>query len=194
LKWAESADGFIDLERTDGQPVILSSPLTSMLAHKRRAETDAIMVGTRTALLDNPSLTVRHWHGRHPLRVVFDRSLSLPHHLRLFDGRVPTLVFTAIERPDEKNVTYIRLNYARPLLPQALESLHQRGIQSLLVEGGSRLLQSFIDADLWDEAYCEKCPVALHTGVRAPRMDKACKDSSQACFGREVVRFLRSSL
>lgn len=78
LKWAESADHFIDLERTDGQPVVLSSPLTSMLVHKRRAESVAIMVGRRTALLDNPSLTVRNWYGRNPIRVVLDRTLSLP--------------------------------------------------------------------------------------------------------------------
>ena len=78
LKWAESADHFIDVERTDGNPVILSSPLTSMLVHKKRAEADAIMVGRRTALLDNPSLTVRHWVGRSPVRVVLDRTLKLP--------------------------------------------------------------------------------------------------------------------
>ena len=103
LKWAESADHFIDVERTDGNPVVLSSPLTSMLVHKKRAETDAIMVGRRTSLLDNPSLTVRNWYGRNPVRIVLDRALSLPHSLRLFDGEVPTIVFTAEKHPD-KNI------------------------------------------------------------------------------------------
>ena len=94
LKWAESADHFIDIERTDGKPVVLSSPLTSMLVHKKRAEADAIMVGRRTALLDNPSLTVRNWYGHNPIRVVLDRTLSLPNDLQIFDGNVPTLIFT----------------------------------------------------------------------------------------------------
>ena len=94
LKWAESADRFIDIERTSGMPLILSSPLTSMLVHKKRAEADAIMVGRRTALLDNPSLTVRNWYGHNPIRVVLDRTLSLPNDLQIFDGNVPTLVFT----------------------------------------------------------------------------------------------------
>ena len=86
LKWAESADQFIDIERIDGNPVLLSSPLTSMLVHKIRAENTAIMVGRRTALLDNPSLTVRNWYGRNPIRIVLDRNLSLPNDLQIFNG------------------------------------------------------------------------------------------------------------
>ena len=77
LKWAESQDGFIDLNRTAGNPVKLSTPLTSMIVHKKRSESDAIMVGTRTALLDNPSLTVRNWYGKNPIRIVLDKDLSL---------------------------------------------------------------------------------------------------------------------
>ncbi|MGG6494912.1 UNVERIFIED_CONTAM: dihydrofolate reductase family protein, partial [Bacteroidetes bacterium 56_B9] len=92
LKWAESADGFIDLCRTEGNPVILSTPLTSMLVHKKRAEHSAILVGTRTAKLDNPSLNVRNWYGRSPIRLVIDRKQSLSPTLHLFDGSVLTLV------------------------------------------------------------------------------------------------------
>ena len=95
LKWAQSADGFIDVERTSGKPVVLSTPITSMYVHKQRAEHQAILVGRRTALLDNPSLTVRNWYGKNPLRLVIDKDLSLPSDLHLFDGSVPTLVFTA---------------------------------------------------------------------------------------------------
>ena len=123
LKWAESADHFIDLERTDGQPVVLSSPLTSMLVHKRRAESVAIMVGRRTALLDNPSLTVRNWYGRNPIRVVLDRTLSLPNDLQLFDGNVPTLVFTANKHPEAKNITYITIDFNHNLFTQIMEEL-----------------------------------------------------------------------
>ena len=159
LKWAESADHFIDLERTDGQPVVLSSPLTSMLVHKRRAESVAIMVGRRTALLDNPSLTVRNWYGRNPIRVVLDRTLSLPNDLQLFDGNVPTLVFTANK-------------------------------QSLLVEGGSQLFQSFIANELWDEIYIEKCPNKLYSGVKAPEICDKFSYSTEEHFGRQFWHYI----
>ena len=90
LKWAQSADGFIDVLRQEGTPVKLSSPITSMYVHKLRAEHQAILVGRKTALLDNPSLTVRDWYGKNPLRMVIDRELSLSSSLRLFDGSTPT--------------------------------------------------------------------------------------------------------
>ena len=95
LKWAQSADGFIDVLRQKGMPVKLSSPITSMYVHKLRAEHQAILVGRKTALLDNPSLTVRDWYGKNPLRMVIDRELSLPSSLRLFDGSTPTWLHPA---------------------------------------------------------------------------------------------------
>lgn len=94
LKWAESTDGFIDINRTGGKPIKLSNPLTSMLVHKKRAEHDAILVGRRTALLDNPSLSTRNWYGKHPVRLVIDKELTLPRDLELFSGRIKTFVFT----------------------------------------------------------------------------------------------------
>lgn len=126
LKWAESADGFIDLIRTAGTPVILSSPLTAMLAHKRRAESAAILVGTRTALLDNPSLTVRNWYGENPVRIVLDRSLTLPPSLHLFDGNVSTVVCTAQQHPQEHLISYLIFDYKKPLLPQLMTYLYQQ--------------------------------------------------------------------
>ncbi|MDR1003705.1 MAG: bifunctional diaminohydroxyphosphoribosylaminopyrimidine deaminase/5-amino-6-(5-phosphoribosylamino)uracil reductase RibD [Prevotellaceae bacterium] len=176
LKWAESADRFIDVCRTGGTPVILSTPQTSMLVHKMRAAHSAILVGTRTTLLDNPSLTVRRWHGRSPVRLVLDRTRSLPADLHLFDGSVPTLVFTEqptpaslpLHLPTPTGVEYIPLDYSRDILPQLMQVLYQRKLQSLLVEGGSTLLQSFIDAGLWDEAVIEESPMRLQSGVPAP--------------------------
>lgn len=99
LKWAQSADGFLDIRREDGNAVRLSTPLSTLAVHKMRAEQKAILVGRRTALLDNPSLTVREWYGQNPLRLVIDRQLTLPPHLHLFDGSTPTLVFTEKKRP-----------------------------------------------------------------------------------------------
>ena len=169
LKWAQSADGFMDVERNDGEPVKLSSPLTQLIAHKRRAEHQAIIVGTQTARLDNPSLNVRDWCGPQPLRIVIDKDLTLPRHLHLFDGSQPTLVVT------EKNETIagamtFQVDFNQSILPQLMEELQRRNIQSLLVEGGSKLLQSFIDEGLWDEAYVEHCPQVLGHGILSPSL------------------------
>lgn len=171
LKWAQSSDRFIDRLRSSSQeaPVVFSTSESSMLVHRQRAGVQAIMVGRRTALLDNPSLTVRHWPGDSPLRVVIDRECSLPDNLHLFDGTVPTLVFTACtDVPVRERVEYVTLDFVQPVLPQLLTELYARRVQSLLVEGGVALLQSFIDAGLWDEAHVETAPFALHEGVAAP--------------------------
>ena len=193
LKWAESADHFIDIERTNGKPVILSSPLSSMLVHKKRAEADAIMVGRRTALLDNPSLTVRNWYGHNPIRIVLDRSLSLPNDLQIFDGDIPTLIFTEKKRSEEKNITYITIDFSHNPLIQIMEELYQRKIQSLLVEGGSQLLQSFIDNGLWDEAFIEKCPCRLYSGVKAPEISDKFSYSTEEHFERQIWHYIHQT-
>lgn len=193
LKWAESADGFIDKMRTDGHPVQLSTPLTSMLVHKRRAESDAIMVGTRTALLDNPSLTVRNWYGHNPVRVVLDRNRSLPASLHLFDNSTRTLVFTAQEYPNGKCTEYLPLDYSADILPQVMEALYSRGIQSLLVEGGSELLQSLINAALWDEAFVERSATILESGVKAPEINDKKRYSTEKNFGVTAEHYFRSA-
>ncbi len=168
LKWAESADGFIDIKRENGSPVVLSTPITSMYVHKQRAEHKAILVGRRTALLDNPSLTTRNWYGANPLRLVIDRTLLLPSHLKLFDHSTPTLVFTEKEKANEANLDYITIDFSKDILPQILTVLYERKIQSLLVEGGTTLLQSFIDSELWDDIYVEHSEKILNDGVKSP--------------------------
>lgn len=172
LKWAESADGFIDINRENGSPVVMSTPITSMYVHKQRAEHKAILVGRKTALLDNPSLTTRNWYGANPLRLVIDRSLTLPSDLRLFDHSTPTLVFTEREKTAEENLEYITLDFSKDILPQILTVLYERKIQSLLVEGGTTLLQSFIDTELWDEIFVEHSAKVLGEGVKSPVIHK----------------------
>ena len=180
LKWAESADGFIDLERTDGHPYVFSSPLTSMISHKRRTEHAAILVGRRTALLDNPSLTARHWFGKGPIRLVIDKNLTLPKELSLFDGKTQTIVFTDKQQISNlPQTSYVAIDFRLNILPQIMKELYKQKIQSLIVEGGSMLLQSFIDAGLWDEAYIEKSDVVLVKGVKAPQFPK------NYCFSKE---------
>lgn len=190
LKWAESADGFMDKHRTGGTPVHLSTPLTSMLVHKRRAEADAILVGRRTALLDNPSLTVRHWYGCNPVRVVLDREGSLPASSHLFDQSVRTLVLTTQTRANSQNTEYISLDFQSPILPQIMQVLYERKLQSLLVEGGSTLLRSFINANLWEEAFVEVCPCGLESGVKAPEIRDKYHYSTHPHFGARIEHYI----
>lgn len=191
LKWAQSADGFIDISRTEGSPVVLSTAETQMLVHKHRSECKAILVGRRTALLDNPSLTVRNWWGENPLRLVIDRELTLPVSLHLFDGTVPTVVFTEKEKEDGIGVEYCKLDFKIDILPQIMSCLYQRGIQSLLVEGGRELLQSFIDSELWDEIYIECSTRLLKEGVHAPSLSTALHFELYKRWGIDYLHFMQ---
>ncbi|MDR2809274.1 MAG: bifunctional diaminohydroxyphosphoribosylaminopyrimidine deaminase/5-amino-6-(5-phosphoribosylamino)uracil reductase RibD [Tannerellaceae bacterium] len=170
LKWAQSADGFIDKVRVDASapPVRFSSPATLQLVHKKRAEVDAIMVGTHTALLDNPSLTMRYWSGASPVRVALDRQLRIPPHYHLLDDSVRTLVFTAMERENTRRTEYIRIDFGSDVLRQVLSHLYHLKLMSLLVEGGAVLLNHFLQEELWDEVQVETASFCLGDGVKAP--------------------------
>lgn len=188
LKWAQSSDGFIDRLRTGGEPLHLSSPLTLMRVHRLRAEHSAILVGSRTALLDNPTLNVRHWSGPQPVRIVIDRQGQLPQeHLHLFDGSLRTLVLT--ETPGSYPVEYRKLDFNAPLPPQIAALLHQEGLQSLLVEGGRITLQSFIDAGLWDEAFVEEAPLIVGRGVTAPSLKEFKSVEVEQYFGHLIRHY-----
>ena len=170
LKWAESADGYMDIRRDGGSPVVLSNAVSSTHVHKLRAENMAILVGTNTARLDNPSLTVRNWSGENPVRLVIDRRLELPKTLHLLDGSVPTYVFTEEEREDEVNLHYVRLDFGSEIVPQILSFLYEKKLQTLMVEGGSQTLSSFIDSGLWDEAFVEHAGRCLGDGICSPEL------------------------
>ncbi len=169
LKWAQSADGFLDRLRTDASvpAARLSCATTVRMVHKLRSEVDAIMVGTHTAYLDNPSLTVHHWAGKHPVRVLSDRTLRVPTSASLFDGTVRTLVYNAQKSGVEGPTEYLPLDLTAPIIPQILQSLHEKRIQSLLVEGGALLHRRFMELGLWDEARIETTPAVLGSGVKA---------------------------
>jgi len=170
LKWAQSADGFIDKIRknTSEPPVHLSSPRTQQLAHKLRTEVSAIMVGTNTAILDNPSLTARNWAGETPVRVAIDRHLRIPTGYHLLDGSYPTIIFTEECAEDKENVEYIRINFEEDIIPGILNHLYRRNLTSLLVEGGATLHNYFLNADVWDEIRVETASHNLCEGVAAP--------------------------
>lgn len=197
LKWAQSSDGYIDLLRDGGAAVKISSPVSQVAVHKLRAHYDAILVGRHTALLDNPSLDIRHWAGRAPLRLVIDKNGTLPADLKMFDGVLPTIVYTACEKEGKfgKNIEQVVLDFSAPLLPRILEHLHSLKINSLLVEGGATVLQSFLDAGLWDEARVEVNPaLELGDGVVAPSVPVDVSCVTERLAGNEIWRFYRQKL
>ena len=194
LKWAQTADGFIDVGREGGAPLHISTPVSQVAVHKLRSRHDAILVGTRTALLDNPSLNLRHWTGRVPLRLVIDRAGVLPVGLNLFDGSFPTVIYTkkTIDGKFGKNVEQVELDFSGDILLQILAHLHSLKVQSLLVEGGAKLLQSFIDASLWDCARVEVNPsLVVRSGVAAPVLPENSLVSREKCDGNEILLFSR---
>lgn len=181
LKWAQTRDSFIDVIRQDPaneHPQWISNPISRMLVHKWRSEEQSILVGTQTALMDDPQLNVREWSGKSPLRMVIDRHLQLPEHLKLFYPTQPTMVFNEIKDDVIGNIRYIRLDFTKSILRDMLHFLYHEGIQSVLVEGGRKLLMSFIDENLWDEARVFIGPQRFEEGVEAPRINHVVPEKS----------------
>jgi diaminohydroxyphosphoribosylaminopyrimidine deaminase/5-amino-6-(5-phosphoribosylamino)uracil reductase len=171
LKWAQTKDGFIDMKRDHTyptEPAWISNPVSKMLVHKWRSEEQAILVGTNTALLDNPRLNVREWPGSSPIRLIIDRNLRLPEQLHIFDNSEKTWVFNALHHKEEGNIRYIRLDFSNGILNQLMDYLYEKEIQSLIVEGGKKLLDSLLTEGLWDEARVVTGNKLFGSGVPAP--------------------------
>ena len=168
LKWAQTADGFIARKNYDSKWI--SNWLSRKLVHKWRAELDAIMVGTNTAKYDNPQLNVRSWSGKSPMRIVIDKHLKLNNELKLFDQSIPTVCYNFIKDESIENLSYVKLADAENILEQILAHLNELKIQTLFVEGGSQLLQSFIDQNLFDEARVFESGSFFGDGIAAPKL------------------------
>ena len=168
LKWAETADGF--LAGRYYQSIKISCPQANLLTHQWRAEEQAILVGTRTALHDNPRLSVRDWPGPQPIRAVIDKNLSLPPTHHLLDGSQPTIIYTYRQPRHTANLDHVSLSEADDLIPQVLADLYQRQVQSVLVEGGPTVLNALLQAGLWDEVRVFRAPGKLGQGIAAPRL------------------------
>jgi diaminohydroxyphosphoribosylaminopyrimidine deaminase / 5-amino-6-(5-phosphoribosylamino)uracil reductase len=150
LKWAQTANGIIG--NKDHSRLLVSNEYSNRLVHQWRSEEAAIMVGTNTALYDNPSLTNRLWSGGQPVRLVLDMDLHLPSNLHLFDGTVNTIVLNGRKEEQRGLLHYCMLKKEDTVITQIYQALHRMNIQSVLVEGGAQLLQSFIDVQSYDEA------------------------------------------
>lgn len=168
LKWAESADGFID--GFGEKPMWLTNDESRCLVHKMRAEEAAIMVGTTTAIKDNPSLTTRAWSGPSPVRVALDRQLKIPATHQLLDGSTRTIIFTQESRESYNNTEFVTLDYSEDIISQCLDFLYKEGLNSLIVEGGAKLINSFIEQDLWEEAWQYIGQVKLIDGINSPKL------------------------
>ena len=171
LKWAQTIDGYIDIVRKNKQQAQLtwiSNKISRMLVHKWRAEEHAILVGTNTALIDNPQLNIRFWHGNNPLRIVLDRKLRLPADLHLFDKTLNTIVFNEKKEQSGGKIEYIKINFDDNILEEILKFLFLKEIQSVIVEGGKMLLESFIEKKIWDEARVFIGNKEFKEGTRAP--------------------------
>lgn len=168
LKWAETADGFIARKNFDSKWI--SNEHSRQLVHKWRTEEDAVLVGTSTALYDNPALTVRDWKGRNPVRIVIDRHGRLPQTLTLFDGQQQTLCYTIAKSQTGTNLEFIQLP-ENEFLQALMRDLHKRNIQSVIIEGGATTLQQLINNRQWDEARVFTSDQNFDSGISAPQFN-----------------------
>lgn len=158
LKWAETFDGFIAPEtKQTKKPVWITNEFSRQLVHKWRAEEQAILVGTTTVLEDNPSLTVRNWSGKHPIRIVINRASKLSKDYSVFNNNSETCIISENE-----------INFNKPLAQEICKFLYSKDINSVIIEGGAQTLQTFIDENLWDEARVFKGKCEFKTGIKAP--------------------------
>lgn len=194
LKWAETKDGYIApsvAHRNERAPVWITSTYSRQLVHKWRSEEQAILIGTHTALDDNPQLTLRNWSGNNPIRVVIDKTNQISKESYIFDNQAQTIVFTANQSNNfSDTVQLITIDFTANVIQQILTHLHQLAIQSILIEGGKITLQSFIDANLWDEARLFIGDCTFNEGVAAPKIDT--KPSIKTKIGTDELQLIRN--
>ena len=170
LKWAETQDGFIaPLQKEEQKPVWITNLNSRQLVHKWRTEEQAILVGTKTVIDDNPQLNARDWDGNNPIRVVIDQNNRIPKTAHVFDNQTKTIVFSNKKStPSLKNTILEVIDFQQNIAQQIVDKLFQHQIQSVIIEGGTQTLQTFIDANLWDEARVFIGNCTFEKGVKAP--------------------------
>lgn len=176
LKWAESQDGFLSPKKEENKerkPVWITNTYSRQLVHKWRSEEQAILVGTQTVIADNPKLNTRNWAGNNPIRVVLDQNRSIKKNSFVLDDSIKTILFTKSKTAvDKENTTFEIVDFDQNIIPQILEVLHQNQIQSIIIEGGLKTLQSFIDQNIWDESRIFIGKTIFEEGTKAPFLSK----------------------
>jgi diaminohydroxyphosphoribosylaminopyrimidine deaminase / 5-amino-6-(5-phosphoribosylamino)uracil reductase len=189
LKWAQTLNGRIG--HADRTRLVISNEYSNRVVHKWRSEEASILVGTNTARHDDPSLTTRLWTGNDPVRLVIDMDLSLPLKLKLFDGSVRTVVFNTVKHEENDRLHFYRVSPGQRLVEQISNALYRLKIQSVIVEGGARLLQQFIDEGLWDEArVITNTDMYIADGLAAPVLGKAQLDKSEQILN-DIIHWYR---
>lgn len=182
LKWAQTKDGFIDKNRGAdevGLQLKISGDAGNKLAHQWRSHHQGILIGTKTALMDNPRLSVRLAEGKNPVRIVIDKELKIPTDYHLLDGSIPTIVFTHQKKEKTKNIEYITAPKSDSMLSFIMDELYKKNIQSVLVEGGAEVHTSFIQQNMWDEAFVLISKKEIQKGVKAPLINKRARHTSK---------------
>ena len=167
LKWAQTSDGFVARENYDSKWI--SNSYSRQLVHKWRTEEDAILVGKNTAIHDDPLLTSREWKGNNPIRVLLDSNLEVNKTFNLFNEDAPTLILNSIKEEKAGNIEWIKTDMNNPW--SVLRKLHERKIQSVIIEGGSQVLNSFINENCWDEARVFTSETTFGNGIAAPEIE-----------------------
>ncbi|MBK6936976.1 MAG: bifunctional diaminohydroxyphosphoribosylaminopyrimidine deaminase/5-amino-6-(5-phosphoribosylamino)uracil reductase RibD [Chitinophagaceae bacterium] len=186
LKWAETADGRI--AGIGNKRLLISNEYTNRLVHKWRSEEAAILVGTNTAFYDNPKLTTRLWSGTSPVRIVIDKELRLPANLHLFDGEVKTIVLNSLKQAEEGNIFYLKLDWLDNLSVKICEALYNQNIQSVIVEGGTRMIQNFFDAGIWNEIrVIRNTALIAGDGLAAPVLPAGIKIITESRIGTDSI-------
>ena len=189
LKWAQTLDGYLDKIRDDSEQKInwISAPETQTIVHKWRSEEQSILVGRNTIINDNPSLTVREFGGKNPIRIVIDSQLQISGSLNIYSKEAPTLVFNRLKNEKNNNIEYIKINETST--KNILDELYKRGIQSVFVEGGSRTLQYFIIDNVWDEARVIVGDKNFKEGYKAPVLNRIPVNSMK--FGKDMIHYFK---
>ena len=188
LKWARTADGKI--ASADGKRLYITQDVTNRVVHKWRSEEAAILAGTHTILLDNPDLTNRLWPGPSPVRMILDKNLESPASHKIFNREIVTVIFNTKKHGEEGNLLYYQVTNDVSIVQQIVNALYQMKIQSVLVEGGARLLQSFMDEFMWDEArVITNNKLRINEGLKAPELMHEQKIGEENYFSYTIEYF-----
>jgi len=189
LKWAQTADNKT-ATHSSGR-LFITNEFTNRLVHRWRSEEAAILIGTNTALMDDPSLNNRLWIGHNPVRLVMDMNLRLPSSLKIFNPQQRTIIFNKIKQEDAGKVMYYRITEEAGIVHQVINACYRLNIQSILVEGGTKLLQSFIDDGYWDEArIITNTEMFVGDELAAPRLSNARFVSTEKFFNDSIQYFI----
>lgn len=190
LKWAETLNKKIDNGRDRNHPFWISNPFSIQKTHVLRNEEQSILVGKNTALIDNPSLTTRSVYGNNPIRLLIDKNLEIPLSHSIFDDQAETFIFTEKKSQSTTHLNYFQLDFDKDLVPQIINVLYDKNIQSVIIEGGKQTLQHFIDKGIWDEAMIITSPNILKNGTNAPILFGDI--SYQELVGDNLISYLKN--